>query len=367
MPVYKNENAMKNQWYYSFQNKDAQGTLKTNTKRGFRTKKEAENAEISVKDSINKGTFVKQSKLSYGDYLINWLNNRRDIRDRTKEGYLNIIRKHITPAIGRVTLSEITPMVIENFLTHIESKGNSESFNRNIFKVLFKSLGDAERKQLIIKNPAAHVSKPKVSRIEMHCWSPDEAKIFLKAIHQHRLRIIFVLAIHCGMRSGEILGLRYSDIDLPNQTIHIRNILNFKKELQAGAKTKAGNRSISISSFVVNEILKRRGKMEEERIAFGEGYENKDFVVCSKHGTPYSKSMCDKVWRRLIKKSGVRKIRFHDLRHTCASLLLSLGIHPKVVQEQLGHSSISMTLDTYSHLAPNMQGEAASALENLLN
>ncbi|MBP1156745.1 MULTISPECIES: site-specific integrase [unclassified Paenibacillus] len=210
------------------------------------------------------------------------------------------------------------------------------------------------------------VSKPKVSRKEMNYWTPDEAKTFLKSINKHRLRIIFVLAIHCGMRQGEILGLRLSDIDLEKRKIQIRHILTFKKQLQVGAKTNAGNRSITISPVVAEEIRRRIVMIKEEKLAAGERYEDNGFLVCSKYGTPLSKANCSAVWKRMLKKTNMRIIRFHDLRHTCASLLMSLDIHPKIVQEQLGHSSIKITLDTYSHLMPNMQAEAATALEKLL-
>ncbi|SFK76293.1 Site-specific recombinase XerD [Paenibacillus sp. 1_12] len=367
MPIYKDENKKDNPWYYSFEIKDENGKWKTIRKRGFRTKKDAEKAEISIKDAMNKGTYVQQSKLSFSEYLNNWLANRRDIKDKTKVGYKVIIEQHIAPLIGRIPLSEVNAMTIESFLTKIEEKNFSESYVRNIFKVLNKSLKDAERKQLIIRNPAALVAKPRVSKKEMLCWTPEESKQFLKAIFDHRLRIIFVLAIHSGMRMGEILGLRFCDVDLTNMKINIRNILNFKNQLQAGTKTNAGNRSISISDFVVKQLEIRRQNMLKEKAAAGDDYDDKDFVVSTKYGTPYSKAMCDAVWRRLLKKSKLKRIRFHDLRHTCASLLLSLEIHPKVVQELLGHSSIQITLDLYSHLTPNMNKDAAYAMERLLD
>jgi integrase len=154
-----------------------------------------------------------------------------------------------------------------------------------------------------------------------------------------------VLAIHCGMRMGEILGLRFSDVDLTRKTIHIRNTINFKRELQIGTKTKSGIRSISISDFVAKELLKRKELTQLEKEKAGEDYIDQDFVVCTKKGKPLSKSLCDSLWRSLVKKAGVRKIKFHGLRHSCASLLLSLSIHPKVVQELLGHSSVQITMD----------------------
>lgn len=366
MPVYKDSNAQSNPWYYAFEIKDSQGKRKTIKKRGFRTKKLAEAAEIAVKDSMNKGTYVKPSKMTFGDYLQNWLDNRRDIKDRTKYYYKGLINLHIVPLIGQILLADLNALVIENFLSAIETKGMSESSNKNIFKVINKSLSDAERKQIILRNPAALVSKPKVSKKEMGYWTPEEAREFLKSIDNHRLKIIFVLAIHCGMRMSEILGLRFTDIDLEKRKIHIRHILTFKRELQVGTKTSAGNRSITISHLVAEEIKKRKAIINKERTATGDRYEDKEFLVCSKSGNPISKANCDCLWKRLLKNNNIRRIRFHDLRHTCASLLFSIDVHPKIVQELLGHSSIKVTLDLYSHMMPNMHGEAASALEKLL-
>jgi integrase len=157
-----------------------------------------------------------------------------------------------------------------------------------------------------------------------------------------------------------------SDRLLENKKIYIRNILNFKKELQVGTKTAAGTRSISISPIVIDEIKKRIQIIENEKRATGASYNDLGFLICAKSGLPIPKHHIHKLWTRLLEKTGMRKIRFHDLRHTCASLLLTLGVHPKVVQERLGHTSFKITMDLYSHLMPNMQSEASDALENLL-
>jgi integrase len=361
MAVKKDESIQKKPWFYRF---EINGV--PYKKRGFRTKAEALAAEATARDEVSKGIHINPSKTTFGVYLIEWLQNRRDLRDSTKHGYAIIINQHIIPAAGRITLGNLNAMTIESILGTIESKGLSESFNRNVYKVIHKSLSDAESKQLIQRNPASFVSKPKITKKEMAHWSPEEAKNFLAAVSYHRLSLLFVLALHCGMRQGEILGLRMSDIDLENKKIYIRNILNFKKQLQVGTKTAAGTRSISISPLVICEIEKRIRIIEEEKRSAGESYNDLGFLICTKSGLPIPKHHIHNLWTRLLEKTGMRKIRFHDLRHTCASLLLTLGIHPKVVQERLGHTSFKITMDLYSHIMPNMQSEASDALENLL-
>ncbi|OPH60309.1 hypothetical protein BC351_17580 [Paenibacillus ferrarius] len=367
MPVYKDEKVQSNQWYYAFEVKDSDGKRRTEKKRGFRTKKEAEKAEISVKDAMNKGTYIQPTKMTFGDYLVSWLESRIDLRKSTRVGYEMIIRRHIMPeSISSISLSDINAMTVEGFMAKVHATDYSDSFKRNIYKVIHKALKDAERKLLILRNPASLVTKPKVAKKEMSYWTEDEAKTFLKAIHGHRLRVIFVLAIHCGMRMGEIRGLRLSDIDTKRGIISVRHIMDSERNLQIGTKTNAGNRSISLSPFVIKEIEKRIDGIAEEKNATSNDYEDLGYLICTKKGRPYLKKNFRDIWIRLLAKTGLRTIRFHDLRHTCASLLLGLGVHPKVVQERLGHSSVQITLDTYSHLAPNMQQDAANALQNLL-
>jgi integrase len=243
--------------------------------RGFRTKREAENAEIAIKDTMNKGTYIQPSKLTYGQYLKSWLDARADLRKSTRTGYEMIIRRHITPApISLVPLSEINAMTIESYMKQIHATDYSDSFKRNIYKVIHKSLKDAERKQLILRSPASLVTKPKVAKKEMNYWTEEEAKSFLKAIYDHRLRILFVLAIHCGMRMGEIRGLRLSDIDLKRGIISVRHIMDSERNLQIGTKTNAENRSIPLSPFVIKEIELRMKGIEEEKHAAGDNYED---------------------------------------------------------------------------------------------
>ncbi|MGO4274450.1 Arm DNA-binding domain-containing protein [Paenibacillus sp. TAF58] len=231
MPVYKDEKVQSNQWYYAFEIKDADGKRRTEKKRGFRTKKEAEKAEISVKDAMNKGTYIQPSKITFGQYLVSWLDTRTDIRKSTRVGYEMIIRRHIaTEPISRVPISEINAMTVESYMAKVHATDYSDSFKRNIFKVIHKSLKDAECKQLILRNPASYITKPKVSKQEMKYWTEDEAKTFLKAIDGHRLEIIFVLAIHCGMHGGNkssaLFGHRFKKRNYFCEAYH-----GFRKEL----------------------------------------------------------------------------------------------------------------------------------------
>jgi integrase len=182
-----------------------------------------------------------------------------------------------------------------------------------------------------------------------------------------RYSIVFLLAIYTGMRQGELLGLRWSDIDFEKRTIHIQQTLSHDgKELRPHAKTKSSIRSVAISQETISALKKHRNLIKQEKMFLGSEYRDHDLVICTSLGTPVNPRHINKVWDHFLKKIDVPKITFHDLRHTHASLLLKQGTHPKIVSERLGHSSIQMTLDTYSHLLPNMQETAAQGLDQML-
>ncbi|OUS74845.1 hypothetical protein B1748_19885 [Paenibacillus sp. MY03] len=366
MPVKLDENAKKNKYYYVFEVRDVHGKRVTYKKRGFRTKKEAEVAEIAKRNEVNHGVVLKPQKTLYADYLVEWIKNRRDLRESTKHSYTRMINNHIIPIVGRTLLSDLNTMAVESIVRSIEGKGFSSGHNKNFCHIIHKSLQDAVIKGMIASNPASLITKPKRQSREMSYWTPEEAKKFLVATRSHRLHLIFALAIHCGLRRGEILGLRVSDVDLENKRLSIRNIINFKKALQPGAKTVSGIRSVDIPNYIVEQIRIRLQTIEEEREKYGDGYHNLGHLICTKSGQPLSLRSLGDVWARLQQKHKMRRIRFHDLRHTCATLLLSLDIHPKVVQSMLGHSSYKITMDLYSHVMPNIKSNAAEALENLL-
>ncbi|MCD8508941.1 MAG: site-specific integrase [Bacillus sp. (in: Bacteria)] len=257
---------------------------------------------------------------------------------------------------------------IEELLEVVTDKGLAKGTIRKIYNLVNTSLKDAVIKDYIIKNPVEKITAvPKASKEKIDYWTKEEVKKFFSQLEKidHRQHALFVLAIYCGMRRGELLGLKWSDMDFENNRIGIRQILAFKSKIKDGAKTNAGNRSIKMSPFVASELEKHKEQQEEEKRKAREYFDN-GLVFCQEDGQPVSWGNFHKFWVRIIEKTKVRAIRFHDLRHTCASLLLSANVHPKKVQELLGHASIKVTLDTYSHLIPSMQDEVADKMDELL-
>lgn len=370
MPIYPYQKNGKEHYYYAFEVKDKDGKRKTIKKRGFKGKTEAKNAEREARLNWDKGTYIDPSKMLYREYVTDWLEKKQDINKKTRktnEGHLN---NHIIPELGHIPLQKINVTHIESFIAAIQKKGLADGTVRKIYNLVQTSFNSAIRKEIISKNPFDLLDKsdkPKTGKPKVDYWTKEEVKTFLKSIENHRHKIIFILAIYTGMRQGEILALRWRDVDTENKQLRISQILDYDNTIEKRVKTDAGYRSVTISDFVVSELKKQRAQIVKEKLAAKEGeYFDNDLVVCRTNGMPVSKSNFHKFWVRKLDKSGVRKIRFHDLRHTCASLLFSAGVHPKVVQELLGHKSIKITLDTYSHMLPNIQSEAVKVLDEML-
>ena len=356
-----------NSWYYVLETK-VSGKRKQIKKRGFRTKREADRALTEAENAVNQGTYIQPSKLSYGQYITDWMNNRKhNLSNQTFMMMQGNINKHILPSLGDELLAEIRANTIAHFITELRGKGLADSTVKRIFSIVNTSLYDAEKMELITKNYAGIVEKPKVLRKDITVWSVEETTKFLNVVRVDRLYIAFHLAIATGMRQGEILGLRWQDVDYDNGVLCVRQTLSHDgKLLMSGAKTASSIRTIAIDPQTVEALKKQRRIVLKEKMGLGSHYKDNDLVVCTALGTPVTPRNLMRTYYRILKQNALCSITFHDLRHTHASLMLRQNIHPKVVSERLGHSKIQITLDTYSHLMPNMQQDAANEIGNLL-
>ncbi|TYP69878.1 site-specific recombinase XerD [Paenibacillus methanolicus] len=318
----------------------------------------------------NTGAVTENSKMLFGEYLWDWYEKKKkSISPQTQKLYEVIIRVHVAPKLGDIPLNKLTAFHIESFTQHlIDDKGLKPESIRRIISVINTSLNAAERLDLVTKNVARAVEKPKIPHRELKVWEPEYVAEFLEKIKgMTRYYAAIYLAIMTGMRQGEILGLRWSDIDFETGVLRIQQTLTHNgKKLVAGAKTTGSVRSITLSPETLKVLKEHRQMIVQERVALGSEYKNHDLVNPTSLGTPVSGRGILKVWNRLMRETKAPRVTFHDLRHTHASLLLKQGVHIKIVSERLGHSSVAITLDRYSHLMPNMQGEAAKGLDNLL-
>ncbi len=304
-------------------------------------------AAIAQRD---KGIVFDSGSLTLEEYLSRWLDSvEGTIRPRAYERYEQSCRLHINPSLGNTKLSKLGPMQLQD-LYRRKLKVLSPRSVQIIHATLNKALKQAVAWSLIARNPAESSHPPKASGKEVSPLTEEQTRTFLRAAKGNKLEALYVLAITTGMRQGELLGLQWTDLDLDSGALRVRRTV-YNGRVHP-PKTKKGKRSITLT----NEAVAALGSHEK----IGE------WVFSTRTGNAIScQNLNYRSFKPLLKQAGLPNIRFHDLRHTAATLLLTKGVHPKIVQEMLGHSSISITLDTYSHVLPNIQGEAVKAMESI--
>jgi integrase len=316
---------------------------------------------IDQRKQLKDGLYITDEHLKLGVFLDRYLQDVAfyHLRPRTYERYTGIINNHIKPEIGNIKLSALRPHHIQALYSKKLNSGLSINTVRYIHAVLHKALFQALKWGLVARNVSDLVDKPKTERKIFKTWSPYDVKLFLEAVEQHRWYPIYILAIYTGLRQGELLGIHREDVDLEKGTINVCrqiSVIRGKGLMIADLKTEKSRRLVTLPASALRVL---REYIDIVGIQSG-------LIFTTSTGKPISPRNLLRHFKATIEASGLPQIRFHDLRHTHASLLLAAGVHPKVVQERLGHSQISLTLDTYSHLIPSMQTEAAKQFEAIL-
>ena len=336
-----------------------------------KTRREVDEKLTKAKADRDTGFVFDADNLTLGNYLDRWINDsvRDSVRQRTWERYEQIVRVHIKPALGRVKLKNITPTHARALYREKLDTGLAPRTVNYIHTTLSKALKDAVADGLITRNPASSVKAPRPKKKEISPLSSEQAKAFLEAVRGNRFEAAFVVALHCGLREGEILGLKWSDVDMDAGTLQVRRTLSEALAGHLFEPPKNGKgRNVKLTTRAVEALRNHLTRQIEEIESLGDRYRDQGLVFPSQVGTPMNaKNLTARSFKPLLKKAGLPDIRFHDLRHTFATLMLQNGEHPKVVQEMLGHATIAITMDTYSHVLPNMQRDAVARLGTLLS
>jgi integrase len=351
----------------------ATGTRRQVQRQGFRTKREAETALDERLSSIRTGASISPSSAELGEFLDEWLQGQRArLKETTWESY-RIVVERIKAKMGKVKLQALTPLDLERFYGVLGESGGHRGGPlavktvRNTHTVLRKALGDAERLGLVMRNPAASARPPADQPKEQKTWSSAELREFLEAIAADRLYGLYVLLATTGMRRGEALGLRWRDLDLDGAELHIVQTLaaiNYKPVITT-PKTKRSRRLIYLDGDTIAVLRAHRARQREERLAAGPAWDGEyDLVFCDELGGPLNPDWVSRDFRGQIRRAMVRDIRLHDLRHTYATLALKGGVHPKVVSDRLGHATVGITLDLYSHVTPAIGRDAADVVSS---
>jgi len=357
-------------------------TLENGKRKVFygKTKKEVTEKLIKARSEQQQGMLITTSEQTLAQFLTDWLENtqKESIRARTYERYEEIVRLHIVPVLGRHQLQKLTAQHLQAFYAKKRKGGLSSTTVASFHNVLHKALDYAVKWNLIPRNLCELVSPPRRERFEMQSLTVEQARKLLETARGHYLEALFHLALATGMRRGELMALKWQDIDFVTNTLQVRRTLSRiptklavekgKGFEEAEPKTKMSRRSVVIAPFAMEALKQHRIRQLETKSKAGAAWKEHDYVFCTSVGTHLhpDRDVLSQL-KLLLKKSELPNIRFHDLRRSAATLLLSLGVHPKVVQEILGHSQISMTMDIYSHVLPNMQQEAIMKLNSIIS
>jgi integrase len=323
-------------------------------------------AALNKAKSGREGSFLADaSTTTLGEYLDGWLEDTRGtVRQRSWERYEQLVRVHIKPTLGRAKLKTLNPAQVRALYREKLEGGSSPRTVQYIHVTLHKALEQAQGDGLVARNAAKGIKAPRPRKKEIAPLTPDQARAFLEAARGDRFEALFVLALHCGLREGELLGLRWDDVDLEDGTLRVRRTLSETRDGPIFEPPKNGKgRNVPLTGAAVEAL---RDHLARQMREIDEGYEDNGLVFASQTGNTMSASnLVNRHFKPLLKRAKLPRIRPHDLRHTCATLLLIMGVHPKYVQELLGHATISITLDTYSHVIPGMGNQTVAAMEEI--
>jgi len=332
---------------------------------------------------LEKGGYVETSKLTFGEYLTEWLAaTRRDLRPSSYPFYEITVEKYLVPRLGGVPLQKLRPQQLTVLYTELLESGRTQregglsaSTVRRVHSLARKALADAVGDGLLEHNPAANAKPPKAkvaeeqARKKRRFWSADEVRVFLQELEGHRLQAALHLAATTGMRRGEVLGLRWQDLDFEGSRLVVEQTLVAPRYQLTFSepKTKQGRRSIDLDAETLAVLRAHRKRQAEEQLSFGPGYAESELVFRSEDGTPVIPHLFTLVFKKAVREAGLPAIRLHDLRHTHVALLARAGIPAKVIQERVGHHSAGFTLDNYGGTFPAQHREAAERFAALVS
>jgi integrase len=335
----------------------------------------SEQAAVAKRDELRRqlslGVDLTAPPRTVGQWLEEWL---RDVKGRdgtrrsTLRRYAEVVRVHLIPGLGRVRLDKLTPRDVQRFLDGLRPRLAPASVVK-VHGVLRVALSDAERLDLVPRNVAKAAKPPTVARSERRALTPEEAKRFLSVVAGDRLGSAFVVALATGLRRGELLGLRWCDVDLEGRVLFVRQTLQRVGGRLAVAepKTHRSARPVPLSGLAVRALEEQRDRQEKDRVAAGELWQETGLVFTSTVGTALEPRNLNRRFQELRRRAGLDWLRLHDLRHAFATFLLDQGEDLRTVMELLGHSTIRLTADTYGHVLPRRARVAAETIDRLLS
>ena len=331
--------------------------------------KDVEEKLVEARGDAVRGITYDAGNTTLGDHLKRWLADsvRDTVRQRTYERYESIVRVHLIPSLGRVMLKVLTPAHVRSLYREKLDSGLAPRTVLHIHRTLHKALKQAADDGLIPRNVASPVKPPQPRREEIQPLSCEQMRTLLDTVSGDRLEALYVVAVTAGLRRGELQGLRWDDLDLEAGTLQVRRSLSEPKGGYIFEAPKSGKgRNIRLTQMATAALSRHRKRQVEEKLRAGAAWQEHGLVFPSGIGTPTLGGNLNRSFKATLRRARLPEIRFHDLRHTSATLLLRQGVNPKYVQDLLGHADISLTLNTYSHVLPDMGDAAATAMDAAL-
>ncbi len=339
------------------------------------TKREAEMELVRLKAGADRGEYIDPSKLTLAGFLDRWEAwAATQVSAKTLERYRQLAAHHIRPHIGGAPIQKLKTVNFAQLYGRLqkakpEGAGLAPRTVGHVHRLLHRVLGHAVKWEIIASNPVAAAEPPRVQRTEIEILSPDQIKVVLRTLRGRRLYGVALTGLATGMRRGEIVALRWGDVDLDAGKIRVERSL---EQTNAGLafkepKTKAGRRTVSIPSSVVTELRDHWREQQKQRLALGMGKaRTEDLVFPRWDGGPWPPDRLSSTWAKTVSTLKLPKVTFHALRHTHASQLIAAGLDVVTVSRRIGHSNPTVTLTVYAHLFGNTDERAAAAVENAL-
>lgn len=347
---------------------------------GFRTRRQAEVARTKIVGDIHSGTYLEPSRLTLSEWVAEkWLPTMQtQVKPSTFESYQRNISQHVLGRLGSLLMREIGPTQLNSLYADLLRDGRmngpgglSPKTVRYIHTIIHKALADAVDAGFLATNVAERAKPPKpraTGPTELRFWTPEQLGVFLRFVAGHRLQAAWHLSAMTGMRRGEVLGLRWQDVDLSVARVHVRQALvSVAYELIISTPKNHRARVIDLDPGTVEQLRLHRKHQLAEKQEWGDDYQDSDLVFCKENGEMLHPQTYTQAFERLTTKTELPKIRLHDLRHTHATIALSAGVHPKIIAERLGHQSPAFTMKQYAHVIPGMQAEAAALIAALVS
>lgn len=351
-------------------------------RRGFRTRREAQAELTTVLHAMGEGSFVAPDRIVVGEWLERWLATLvvAGHRPSTIDSYRRNLGLHVLPHVGAGRLQALTAVDLDRLYARLLEGGRRDGKGglsartvRYIHTIIGKALGDAERKGLVVRNVARAATPPSAKAAkapEMSFWVPEELRSFLAFVEGDELFALWRLLAMSGMRRGEICGLLWRDLDLEGSRATVRRqIITIRRRplAQEVPKSDHGRRVVDLDPETISVLRSHRARQAERRLAIGPGYRDQDHVFADLEGDPLHPDRISEAFDRRVARSGLPRIRLHDLRHSHCAHLIAAAVNPKAVSKRLGHASVSFTLDRYGHLLPEDDAKAARAVAALVD